>query len=91
MFGCTTGCTECRTTKKDTTATNHSEECRRGLQNWRKLVMRLVCETDRLLEYLEEERKKKKAKASENSGDTKAGASPSGPATSEGEAPRNRG
>ncbi len=46
--------------------------------------MRLALGTERLLDYLEEEEsKKKKAKASESSGDSKAGATSSGPATAD--------
>ena len=49
-------------------------------------------ETERLFEHLEEEEsKQKKAKTSESCGDSKAGASSSGPATSEEEVPRSRG
>ncbi len=49
---------------------------------------RLARETERLLEYLEEgESEKKKAKASQSGGDSKASDSPSGPAKSEGEVP----
>ena len=53
---------------------------------------RLVRETERLFEHLEEEDSKdKKAKVSESSGDGKAVASSSGPAPSRGEAPRSSG
>ncbi len=52
----------------------------------------MALETERLLEYPEEEQsKKKKAKASESGGDSKASASSSGPATSEVEVPRSKG
>jgi hypothetical protein len=53
--------------------------------------MRLLRETERKFEYVEEEEsKKKKAKASECSGDSEAGASSSGPATAEGEVLRSK-
>ncbi len=49
-------------------------------------------ETKRILEHFEEEEsEKKKAKTGEIVGDSKAGASSSGPATSAEEAPRSRG
>ncbi len=48
---------------------------------------RLVRETERLFDYLDEEDSKQNANAGESSGDGKASASFSGPATSEGEVP----
>ncbi len=79
---------------RGTTATNHSEECRKRFAKEREKVgdERLERETERLSECLEgEENRQKKAKTCESSGESKATASSSGPAVPEGEAPRSTG
>ncbi len=54
--------------------------------------MRLVRETERLFEYLEEEEnKKKRTKVSEESGESKPSASSSGPVAAKETVPRSRG
>ena len=65
-FGYTAGCPGCRAANRGTTAANHSEERRKSLaEDWEKVGdERLVRETERLFEYLEEgENKKEKGKS----------------------------
>ena len=93
-FGYTAGCPGCRASNRGTTAANHSEECRKRLaQDLEKVGdERLVRETERLFEHLEEEEnQKKRARASESDGDSKPSASSSGPALAEEQVPRSRG
>ena len=93
-FGYTASCPGCRAANRGTTAANHSEECRKRLSEELEKVgdERLVRETERLFEYLEEEEnKKKRARASEGEGDSKPSASSSGPAPAEEKVPRSRG
>ncbi len=71
-FGYTAGCPGCRAANRGTTASNHSEECRNRFAEELENVgdERLVREAERLFEYLEEEENtKKKARASEGSGE----------------------
>ncbi len=92
-FGCTAGCPGFRAVNRGTTATNHSEECRKRLGEELEKVggERLARETERLFEHLEEEESIKEiARASESSKDGKPSASSSGPATAEKEVPRSR-
>ncbi len=79
---------------RGTTAANHSEECRKRLDEELEKVgdERLVRETERLFEYLEEEEnKKKRANISEEKGESMPSASSSGPAVAQGAVPRSRG
>ncbi len=73
---------------------SHTEECStRVAEELEKVgAKRLEREKERLFEHLEREaNRQKRAKASEDSGDTKVGVSSSGPSTSEGAIPTNRG
>ncbi len=60
--GYTAGCPGCGAVNTGTTAANHSEECRKGLQKDSREVGdgRSPRETERLSEHLEEEESKKK-------------------------------
>ncbi len=91
---CTAGCPGCRAVNRGRTATNHSEVCRKRFADELDKVgdEMLARETAMLFECLEEaEKEKENEKTSEVSGDSKAGASSSGPATTEREAPRSKG
>ena len=79
---------------RGTTATNHSEECRKRLAEELEKVgdERIARETERLFEHLEEEEnKKKRAKVGEESGESKPSTSSSGPATAREIVSRSRG
>ena len=66
-FGYTAGCPGCRAANRGTTAVNHSEECRKRLAEELEKVgdERLVRETERLFEHLEEEENKNEKGKSE--------------------------
>ena len=94
QFGYTAGCPGCRAANRGTTAANHSEECRKRLAEELEKVgdERLVRETERLFEYLEEEENKKKyTRASGDNGQSRPSASSSGPAVGQEAVPRSRG
>ena len=77
-FGHTIGCPGCRAVNRGTTAANHSEEHRKRIAEEVEKVgdERLVRETERLFEYLEEEEsKKKRARVSEDKGESMPSAS----------------
>ncbi len=85
-FGHTASCPARGAAKRGTTATNHLEDCRKRIAEECDKVgdERLARGTEMLLEYLAEEKSKtNKSKASESSGDTKAGASPGVPIAAE--------
>jgi hypothetical protein len=92
-FGYTAGCPGCKAANRGTTAGNHAEECRKRLAEELEKIgdERLVRETERLFEYLEEDSKKKRARASEDNGKSRPSASSSGPAVAREAVPRSKG
>jgi hypothetical protein len=93
-YGYTAGCPGYRAVNRGTTSANRSEECRKRLAEKLEKVgdERLVRETERMFEYLEEdENKKKKENMSDDKGESMPSASSSGPALAQGAVPRSRG